>query len=65
MSGRGRSSRSCCQAVIDAKAGFGVAERSGHVKVAVVEGKRFTLGPQPPDDRAPFSEAPDRTAMAG
>ena len=38
--------------------GFGVAERPDQVLVAAVEVERLRLGPQPPDDRARFGEAP-------
>ena len=39
--------------------GLGVAERSGEVEVGAIEVEGFVLGPQPPDNRARFGEAPD------
>ena len=39
---------------------LGVAERSGQLVVGAVEVERLGLGPQAPDDRARFGEAPDR-----
>jgi hypothetical protein len=38
--------------------GLGVAERPVEVEVGAVEVEGFGLGPQPPDDRAPFGQAP-------